>query len=345
AYEQYEDEEGNEYQDQNSNNYIDQQISSTPYSYDLWFTYYTFAEGAFLGPISAVEDIPALLSINDYFVWSGSQTESSLSITGEFLPGRLYKFIGTAKEWQWEEDTDIGHNNTAMGDILNVATADLQKNNSRAYAYLDHLTSNQIFTDRLIANEAFIENLVANEAFINKLFANEIIVPEGGSIHSEDWAQGSHYGFNISADGTIEAYQGRFAAGLGQLIAEGLFSSSSSFSTVELDDIETIAGLLVVFEGDTVKSYGSDPFRVICPVYDKKAVYFYAYNNQLDALFGRIECQDRSSLLLTKLAGDSLLYQQTINDDKIITITNSLTSGFQRHYKVFNLKIFTSGWE
>lgn len=345
AYEQYEDEEGNEYQDQNNNNYIDQQISSTPYSYDLWFTYYTFAEGAFLGPISAVEDIPALLSINDYFVWSGSQTESSLSITGEFLPGRLYKFIGTAKEWQWEEDTDIGHNNIAMGDILNIAQADLQKNNSRAYAYLDHLTSNQIFTDRLVANEAFIENLVANEAFINKLFANEIIVPEGGSIHSEDWAQGSHYGFNISADGTIEANQGRFAAGLGQLIAEGLFSSSSSFSTVELDDIETIAGLLVVFEGDTVKSYGSDPFRVICPVYDKKAVYFYAYNNQLDAWLGRIECQDRSSLLLTKLAGDSLLYQQTIDDEKIITITNSLTSGYQRHYKVFNLKIFTSGWE
>lgn len=345
AYEQYEDEEGNEYQDQNSNNYIDQQISSTPYSYDLWFTYYTFAEGAFLGPISAVEDIPALLSINDYFVWSGEQTESSLSITGEFLPGRLYKFIGTAKEWQWEEDTDIGHNNIAMGDILNIAQADLQKNNSRAYAYLDHLTSNQIFTDRLVANEAFIENLVANEAFINKLFANEIIVPEGGSIHSEGWAQGSHYGFNISANGTIEANQGRFAAGLGQLIAEGLFSSSSSSSTVELNDIETIAGLLIVLEGDYTKSYGNVPFIVTVPIYDKKAVYFYAYNNALDGMFGRIECQDRSSLLLTKLAGDSLLYQQTIDDEKIITITNSLTSGFQRHYKVFNLKIFTSGWE
>lgn len=161
AYEQYEDEEGNEYQDQNSNNYIDQQISSTPYSYDLWFTYYTFAEGAFLGPISAVEDIPTLLSINDYFVWSGSQTESSLSITGEFLPGRLYKFIGTAKEWQWEEDTDIGHNNIAMGDILNIAQADLQKNNSRAYAYLDHLTANQVFADRLVANQAFVEKLTA----------------------------------------------------------------------------------------------------------------------------------------------------------------------------------------
>lgn len=158
---QYEDEEGNEYEDQNENKYVEQQISSTPAVYDLWFTYYTFAEGAFLGPISLVENIPTLLSINDYFVWSGSQTESSLSITGEFLPGRLYKFVGTEKAWQWEEDTDIGHNNTAMGDILNVAQADLQKNNSRAYAYLDHLTSNQVFADRLVANQALVEKLTA----------------------------------------------------------------------------------------------------------------------------------------------------------------------------------------
>ena len=217
AYEQYEDEEGNEYQDQNSNNYIDQQISSTPYSYDLWFTYYTFAEGAFLGPISAVEDIPALLSINDYFVWSGSQTESSLSITGEFLPGRLYKFIGTAKEWQWEEDTDIGHNNIAMGDILNIAQADLQKNNSRAYAYLDHLTANQVFADRLVASQAFIEKLSADEGFFNKLFANEITVSNPGVIKSENFVEGGAEGFKISSDGIIEAYEGRFAGGLGNL--------------------------------------------------------------------------------------------------------------------------------
>ncbi|MBO7093544.1 MAG: hypothetical protein J6W33_01385, partial [Spirochaetia bacterium] len=257
AYEQYEDEEGNEYQDQNSNNYIDQQISSTPYSYDLWFTYYTFAEGAFLGPISTVEDIPALLSINDYFVWSGSQTESALSITGEFLPGRLYKFIGTAKEWQWEEDTDIGHNNTAMGDILNVAQADLQKNNSRAYAYLDHLTANQVFADRLVASQAFIEKLSADEGFFNKLFANEITISEDGSIQSENYSEGSS-GFKITADGIVNANAGRFAGGLG----------SSEYEDVSYRDwIPFETGILIISVQTTVQMSGSDVRRYFVPSY------------------------------------------------------------------------------
>ena len=211
---QYEDENGNEYQDENELNYIEQTVSQTPFEYDLWFTYTCQSEGAFLGTITAVENIPELLALNDYFVWGGTQTASSLSINGQFMPGRLYKFIGLDKAWKWEEDTDIGHNNIAMGDVLNVADADLQNNNSNAYEYLQHLTANSIFADRLVASQAFIDKLSANEAFINKLFAEQITIAVPGSIQSENYVEGST-GFKIDSNGIINAYQGRFAGGLG----------------------------------------------------------------------------------------------------------------------------------
>ena len=213
---QYEDEEGNEYQDENELNYIEQTVSQTPFEHDLWFTYTCQSEGAFLGTITAVEDIPELLALNDYFVWGGEQTASNLSINGQFMPGRLYKYIGLDKAWKWEEDTDIGHNNIAMGDILNVADADLQNNNSNAYEYLQHLTANSIFTERLVANQAFIDKLSANEAFINKLFAEQITIADPGSIQSENYIEGST-GFKIDSNGIINAYEGRFAGGLGTI--------------------------------------------------------------------------------------------------------------------------------
>ena len=216
---QYEDEEGNEYQDENELNYIEQTVSQTPFEHDLWFTYTCQSEGAFLGTITAVEDIPELLALNDYFVWGGEQTASNLSINGQFMPGRLYKYIGLDKAWKWEEDTDIGHNNTAMGDILNVAQADLQKNNSRAYDYLDHLTANQTFVNRL----------VANFAFITKLFANKVIITEGGSIQSENFDGVIDGGGNITNKGSKGwAVDNTGAAVFNEITANGFYIANNT---------------------------------------------------------------------------------------------------------------------
>lgn len=279
---QYEDEEGNEYQDENELNYIEQTVSQTPFEHDLWFTYTCQSEGAFLGTITAVEDIPELLALNDYFVWGGEQTASNLSINGQFMPGRLYKYIGLDKAWKWEEDTDIGHNNIAMGDILNVADADLQNNNSNAYEYLQHLTANSIFADRLVANQAFIDKLSANEAFINSIFTKELTVSEDGFIQSENYSEGSSSGFKITADGIINAYQGRFAGGLGKV--ETLDINYRGF-------IPFITGLMIISVRQTFVYSGSDVRTVLTPVY-VGLISSYGYSTMVGGMIERHQEQN-----------------------------------------------------
>ena len=80
-------------------------------------------------------------SINDYFVWSGAVTDTDLTLEGKLYPGRLYKYIGPVRTWKWEQDTDVAHNNVAMSDILGIAGADLEQNNSQenvSYGSLFH---------------------------------------------------------------------------------------------------------------------------------------------------------------------------------------------------------------
>ena len=133
-------------------------------------------EGVYLGSISDVSEIPAISAINDFFVWSGVVTDTELTLEGKLYPGRLYKYIGPGRPWQWEQDTDVAHNNIAMSDILAIANADLQQNNSVAYDYLDHLTANSIFADMLVANTAIIETLEADTAFMQSIASNTAFV-------------------------------------------------------------------------------------------------------------------------------------------------------------------------
>ena len=169
AYDEYADENGNLYVDENDAQYLDQVLASQTYTQDIWFSYFGMNDGVYLGIISQTDDLPSISAINDYFVWGGAVTQSDLSMDGRFLPGRVYHYIGPNKAWKWESDEDVAHNTLVLGDIMSVATSDLEQNNSLAYDYLDHLTSNTIFTSLLIANNAFIDSLVANQGFIDEL--------------------------------------------------------------------------------------------------------------------------------------------------------------------------------
>lgn len=171
AYEQYEDENGNTYQDENEANYMNLQTASSPYTYDLWFSYFGLTEGVYLGMISSLSAIPSIANINDYFVWSGSNTASDLSLEGTFKQAQVYKYIGPNKAWKWETDTDVAHSTYVLPDVLGIANADLEHNNSRVWEYLDHLTSNSVYTDMLVANSAFIEQLATEMITVKQLLA------------------------------------------------------------------------------------------------------------------------------------------------------------------------------
>ena len=161
SYEQYEDEDGNLYVDENDANYMALESASTEYSYDIWFSYFGMSDGVYLGKISQLQDLPSVTGLNNYFVWAGPETTSTLSIEGKFKPATTYKFIGTNKAWKWEVDDDIGHGVIAMSDVFSIAGADLEQNNSQAWEYLNHLTANSIFSDLIVANTAFINSLTA----------------------------------------------------------------------------------------------------------------------------------------------------------------------------------------
>lgn len=162
AYEQYEDENGNTYADENDANYMNLQVASSPYTYDLWFSYFGLTQGVYLGMISNLSNVPTSSNLNDYFVWSGTNnTESPLSSEGAFKQGKVYKFIGPNKAWKWEPDNDVAHSTYVLPDVLGIANADLEHNNSHAWEYLDHLTTNSLYADMLVANQAFIDLVTA----------------------------------------------------------------------------------------------------------------------------------------------------------------------------------------
>ena len=160
-YEQYVDEDGNSYVDENAAEYMSLETASTEYTYDIWFSYFGLSEGVYLGVITSLQDIPSTTNLNNYFVWGGADTVSTLSIEGKFKQARTYKYIGPNKAWKWEVDSDLGHGIIVMGDVFGIAGADLQNNNSQAWEYLNHLTANSIYVDMLVANTAFINQLTS----------------------------------------------------------------------------------------------------------------------------------------------------------------------------------------
>lgn len=162
AYYDYVDEEENNYLDESDELYLAAELSASTWTYDVWFTYFGLGTGVYLETIRSVDDIPSMPNLNDYFTWGGpNDYPSALSIDGVFKEGRVYKFIGKNKPWQWEQDVNSGHLQAALSDVLSIANADLRNNNSKAWEYLDHLTSNTAYIDMVVANQAFIDKLMA----------------------------------------------------------------------------------------------------------------------------------------------------------------------------------------
>lgn len=175
----YVDKDGNRYIDKNGNPYVRRVYSTSFTQWNIPFTYFGTAESIYLHKIKSIQNIPANKNIGDYFVWSGANTATSLSNDGYFRTARTYIYIGTGKAWQWEEDTSH-YDNNVVGDVLSIANADLEHNNSTVYQYLDHLTANTIFADMITANVAFITNIAAKLIETNTVVTKGAL--EGGDI-------------------------------------------------------------------------------------------------------------------------------------------------------------------
>lgn len=160
--EDYVDENGEPYVDENGNVYQYMELATSGTTWTLYFTFVGSGFPVYLGPVSSLSNLPENPNIGDYIVWAGTNhTASQLEIDGEFLQGRAYKYIGENKAWKWESDISPGHAQIVLSDVLGIANADLEHNNSTVYEYLDHLTSNSIYTGFLVANQAFINNLAS----------------------------------------------------------------------------------------------------------------------------------------------------------------------------------------
>ena len=239
SYEQYEDEDGNLYVDQNNANYMSLESASTEYSYDIWFTYIGTTEAAYLGVISSLEDLPSVTGLNNYFTWGGAETVSALSITGKFTPATTYKFIGTNKAWKWEIDDDLGHGVIAMSDILGIAGADLEHNNSQAWEYLNHLTSNSVYTDLLIANSAFINTLTARV-----ITAGDLITVGQAEEITDDALNEYMTATGITRDYTV-IQNGKIVTGLldaSDVWAKIVIAKSATFENITVTGTSTFSG-------------------------------------------------------------------------------------------------------
>jgi hypothetical protein len=124
----------------------------------------------------------------------------------------LYKFIGTNKAWKWEVDEDIAHITFAMGDVLGIADADLEQNNSKAYEYLAHLTANSVFAELLVADTALIDEIVSSSAFITELTSSSAFINELASNTVFTAAIKASEGFfdNITISGYLNNVSGKY---------------------------------------------------------------------------------------------------------------------------------------
>ncbi len=270
AYAQYEDENGNLYVDASDSNYMELETSSSEYTYDVWFSYFGLSEGVYLGKITQLQDIPSICNINDYFVWGGTDTDSTLSVEGKFKQARCYKFIGLDKAWRWEVDDDVGHGVISMSDVFSIANADLQNNNSQAYEYLDHLTSNSIYTDLLIANSAFIQQLTSEVVAVGSLITvgavdDKILEAEGiaanDATNKANAAQSTAIS-TASADATTKANNALDAAlaafvGAGNVRDHTIISGGKIISgLIDVDAIKATSGFFqdITIQGELISS-------------------------------------------------------------------------------------------
>ena len=225
----YADENDNAYVDENEDDYFISDPTEESYTYYVQVAYIATNLGIYRGKINSLAELPTNCRTNDFFLWAGVTTDSELSIEGKFKKARLYKYIGNLNVWQWEIDTDMLHTQLAFSDIMSLADTDLQNNNSTAWEYLDHLTSNSIFTDLLIANSAFIEDLKSEIIDVENLFVSEAVVKEKGIIRSDNYNGTINSNGEITANGTVGwAIDHNGRADFSNVNVTGTFSGRSS---------------------------------------------------------------------------------------------------------------------
>ena len=153
---------------------------------------------------------------------------------------------------------------------------------------------------------------------------------------------GAHF-TDAKIDGWIEAIGGRFKAGLGDVQVQDFFPmpyyNEATQKYVDLTELITVSGFLLIYEGKRFSVVGTEPFTSIVRYYDHCALYFYAYDTT-GQQFMPVE-QDRSNLRLHKIYGDDLLLVVPDPDNfsqNVIRITNRAGGEYQKFYKLINLK-------
>lgn len=164
------------YGDQNNNLYIGENLEEYGIlDFDdtentiqvLHANFTTITGGEYYKAKSYISEIPSDAIIGDFFTWAGEKTESNLVISGYFEPAKVYTWNGS----YWIEENNIKHLPITLGDVLSIADADLEKNNSDAYVYVDHVTSNSVFAKLVVAKLVDADLILSKEAISNKFIA------------------------------------------------------------------------------------------------------------------------------------------------------------------------------
>lgn len=199
---------------------------------------------------------------------------------------------------------------------------------------------------------------------VQNLLAQNITLQANGYIQSSNYAESSGTptaGFkidaanniinavggvfrNIDVTGTITATEGRFSAGLGEIIDLTFLGKDDPESVVTLsleEEISNPCGLLVVCTGNEYVNTGSSMFPLWVPLSKNFTFYFYGYSSTPIGIF-----INNNTLFLQKIFGDrnflSVVTPQYSSERKYLQITNrpGNTGTYERHARIFNLKIW-----
>lgn len=202
----YVDENGNQYVDENMDSYEYQKLSSSYTQWNLSFFYYADNGGVYFGLVRDLSVLNLMHNFGDYFTWAGERTESDLCKDGFFATSGVYRYVGTENSYQWVRDESDEHMMTAMSDILLLKNEDLQRNNSKVWEYLDHLTANSIFTRLLVANEIIAESIKSYKGFFENItitgtgYLKDMVI-DGNSIFKGEIMSGPVQILNDAPDG------------------------------------------------------------------------------------------------------------------------------------------------
>lgn len=229
---QYADEDDNIYEDENSQKYGFWSYADTPTIYNIGFGYSQVKGGIYHHSITTLGTLPANPVLDDYFTWNGTNnTASTLCKEGSFKQGAVYRWNGE----QWEIDTDNAHMMGALTDVLSIASADLNSNNSQVV---------QLF-QRISAQQAIINNLiVTGSALVQKLQALDIYADRFTSLDNAS----KGYADDAQSGAVSDVYE---ATGLDEL-ADKTIIEGSKIKT-GLIDADNIFSRTITMKGNNSK--------------------------------------------------------------------------------------------